>query len=80
MIDSEIQVKYENGLPVFIVPLPSRNELCQFTLRPVNNTLGDFIRCLQEEDYGIDRVSAYNTGKVFSVLFTAKQVLKNLWH
>lgn len=56
----EVEVRYDSGLPVFFVPLPSRHELCQFTLRPVSNTVGDFLQCLHDEDHGIDRVVIYN--------------------
>lgn len=38
------------------VPLPSRKERCRFTLRPVSNTVGDFLQMLKAEDRGIDRV------------------------
>ena len=56
----EIEVKYEKGLPTLFVPLPSRREVCQFTLRPISNTSGDFVSYLQTEDHGIDRVTAYS--------------------
>lgn len=38
------------------VPLPSRKERCRFTLKPITNTVGDFLRMLRDEDRGIDRV------------------------
>ena len=59
---AEIELHFENGLPSLLVPLPSRREVCQFTLRPVSNTLGDFISYLQTEDHGIDRVVAFSSG------------------
>lgn len=43
-------------MPTVTVPLPSRRELCQFTLRPVTNTVGDFTKMLKTEDQGVDRV------------------------
>lgn len=50
-----MSVKYIRGLPHVIVPLPSRNEKCQFSLKPVSHNVGDFINMLKSEDRGIDR-------------------------
>ena len=47
---------YSRGLPQITVPLPSRREKCRFTLKPISNTVGDFIGQLHTEDRGIDRV------------------------
>jgi len=44
-----------------------RNESCQFTLRPVTNTLSDLIEQLQSEDKGVDRVAAHSLG-IYCVL------------
>ena len=44
------------------VPLPSRRERCRFTLRPISNTVGDFLAMLCHEDRGIDRVSVSSLG------------------
>ena len=41
-----------NGLPHVTVPLPSRNELCVFALKPISNTVGDFLDMLKQEDRG----------------------------
>ena len=53
-------VKYIRGLPNVIVPLPSRNEQCQFALRPVSHNVGDFLQMLRAEDKGIDRATILN--------------------
>ncbi|XP_049840494.1 calcium uniporter protein, mitochondrial [Schistocerca gregaria] len=53
----EVTVEYYRGLPQVTVPLPSRRERCRFTLRPVSNTVGDFLAMLRHEDHGIDRVA-----------------------
>jgi len=55
-IFAEIHVELRRGLPTVTVPLPSRRELCQFTLRPVTNTVGDLTNMLKTEDPGVDRV------------------------
>ncbi|XP_066960878.1 calcium uniporter protein, mitochondrial isoform X2 [Macrobrachium rosenbergii] len=51
-----VTVQVCNGLPQLTVPLPSRRDLCRFTLRPVTHTVQDFINQLTHEDHGIDRV------------------------
>jgi len=56
----EIKVRYEHGLAILSVPLPSRDENCLFTLRPITSTLGDFIDQLQAEDRGVDYAAVYS--------------------
>lgn len=51
-----------NGLPQLTVPLPSRRDLCRFTLRPVTHTVQDLVNHLTHEDHGIDRVVLRTTG------------------
>lgn len=41
------------------LPLPSRNEECEFTLRPVSQTVNDLVSFVQAEDGGIDRIAVY---------------------
>ncbi len=48
-------MEMEHGLPQITVPLPSRDEACIFTLKPVTNSVGDFLHMLRTEDAGIDR-------------------------
>ncbi|CAH1793900.1 unnamed protein product [Owenia fusiformis] len=55
-----VSINYNNGIPQILVPLPSRQERCQFTLKPLGNTVGDFIQYLQDEDGGIDRAAIYS--------------------
>jgi hypothetical protein len=57
---SDVTVHYIRGLPNVICPLPSRNEKCQFILRPVSHNVGDFIDMLKAEDRGIDRAAISN--------------------
>nr|CAD7392952.1 unnamed protein product [Timema cristinae] len=54
---AEVTVEYFRGLPQVTVPLPSRKERCRFTLRPISNTVGNFLDMLRHEDRGIDRVT-----------------------
>ncbi|XP_076269481.1 mitochondrial calcium uniporter isoform X1 [Rhynchophorus ferrugineus] len=55
-IEVELNVEYHKGLPKITVPLPSRKERCSFVLKPISNTVGDFLDMLKREDKGIDRV------------------------
>lgn len=56
----DVTVVYQSGLPVISVRLPSRRERCQFTLKPLSDTVGVFLQQLQAEDRGIDRVAIYS--------------------
>ncbi|KAG5888446.1 hypothetical protein JTB14_017178 [Gonioctena quinquepunctata] len=53
---TDVTVVYHRGLPQVTVPLPSRKERCRFTLKPITDTVGDFLEMLKKEDKGIDRV------------------------
>ncbi|KAH0944725.1 hypothetical protein HN011_009475 [Eciton burchellii] len=53
--DSDVTVAYHRGLPRITVPLPSRREHCSFTMKPITNTVGNFLEMLKTEDRGIDR-------------------------
>lgn len=55
-LEDDVTVEYHRGLPQITVPLPSRKERCKFTLKPISNTVGDFLEMLKREDKGIDRV------------------------
>ncbi|XP_076818825.1 calcium uniporter protein, mitochondrial-like [Clavelina lepadiformis] len=60
-ISFEMKLFYRNGMPVINVPLPSRQETCSFTLRPVSSTVGDFIQNVKDEDKGIDQIHVYSS-------------------
>lgn len=68
LFHSDVTVVYQNGLPVISVRLPSRRERCQFTLKPISDSVGVFLRQLQEEDRGIDRVAIYSPGIVAFII------------
>ena len=70
-------VRYEHGLPVITMPQPSRKEKCQFTLKPITDTVGDFLSFIQEEDKGVDRIAIYNSGKIVLNFFLEANVLDN---
>ncbi|KAG8552007.1 hypothetical protein GDO81_004374 [Engystomops pustulosus] len=57
----DVTVVYQNGFPVITVNLPSRQEKCRFTLKPISDSVGVFLNQLQNEDRGIDRVAIYST-------------------
>lgn len=57
----DVTIEYSRGLPQVTVPLPSRKERCRFTLRPISNSVGDFLEMLRTEDKGIDRAVVTTT-------------------
>lgn len=61
---ADVTVHYIRGLPNVVCPLPSRNEKCQFVLRPVSHNVGDFLEMLKAEDRGIDRAAILNVSGV----------------
>lgn len=58
--DNNVAVAFKSGFPVISVPLPSRRERCEFTLRPLSHTVRDFLHDIQQEDKGIERAMVYN--------------------
>ncbi|CAJ0567551.1 unnamed protein product, partial [Mesorhabditis spiculigera] len=56
----QLSVSFQRGLPYIVIPLPSRPESCQFTLRPISDTVGTFCAQLRREDRGIDHASIYS--------------------
>ncbi|CAN2388882.1 Mitochondrial calcium uniporter dominant negative beta subunit [Pristimantis euphronides] len=75
---SDITVQYNHGLPVITLTLPSRNERCQFTIKPLTTTVGQFLKDIQKEDQGVDRVAAISTdGTKFSSSTLMNVLLKN---
>nr|CDJ83354.1 Protein of unknown function DUF607 domain containing protein [Haemonchus contortus] len=61
---STITVRFERGLPLLDVVLPSRQELCQFSLRPLTDDVGSFCDQLHREDRGLDYVAVYTNDGV----------------
>lgn len=74
-------VTYTRGLPQVTVPLPSRSELCQFTLRPVTHNVGDFLDMIRSEDRGIDRATILNEQgvRIASGCSIENLVAENFW-
>lgn len=62
-IVSDVTVHYKDGLPVVTLPLPSRRETCEFTLKPISHTVGDFVKFIKDEDGGIDIVTFFTKGQ-----------------
>lgn len=59
-LTEQVTVAFKSGFPVISIPLPSRRERCEFTLRPLSHTVKDFLQDLQAEDKGIERATVYN--------------------
>ncbi|KAM7154964.1 calcium uniporter regulatory subunit MCUb, mitochondrial isoform 1-T1 [Molossus nigricans] len=49
----EITVTYRHGLPLITLTLPSRNERCQFVVKPMLSTVGSFLQDIRNEDKGV---------------------------
>ncbi|XP_068137643.1 calcium uniporter regulatory subunit MCUb, mitochondrial [Hyperolius riggenbachi] len=78
---SDVTVHSSHGLPVITVPLPSRNERCQFTIKPMTTTLGKFLKDVQSEDRGIENVAAVSPdGSKFSASTLMDVLLMNDFH
>ncbi|ESO88982.1 hypothetical protein LOTGIDRAFT_203141 [Lottia gigantea] len=74
----DVTVSLRNGLPVVSVPLPSRRENCEFTLKPITHTVGDFLNFIQQEDGGIDRSAIYTSdGNRIAKSTTVDILMKN---
>ncbi|XP_053317484.1 calcium uniporter regulatory subunit MCUb, mitochondrial [Spea bombifrons] len=75
---SDVSVHYNHGLPVITLPLPSRKERCQFTVKPLTTSVGKFLKDIQNEDRGIDIVSAVSAdGTKFSSSTLMDVLLRN---
>ena len=59
-LSEHVTVAFKSGFPVISIPLPSRRERCEFTLRPLSHSVRDFLQDLQAEDRGIERAIVYN--------------------
>lgn len=55
-----VTVTVRHGFPVVSVPLPSRRESCDFTLRPYLQSVGDFVKHIKSEDLGVESVVLYS--------------------
>ncbi|XP_060682715.1 calcium uniporter protein, mitochondrial-like [Hemiscyllium ocellatum] len=56
----EATVEYKHGFPVISVTLPSRNERCQFLVKPLLMNVGDLLKDLKNEDQGISRAAIFS--------------------
>lgn len=52
---SAVSMSLRSGYPVISIPLPSRKEMCDFTLRPHLQTVADISKQIMAEDKGVDR-------------------------
>jgi hypothetical protein len=75
---NSLNILFDRGLPHISIPLPSRNELCQFTLRPISDNVLTFCENLKQEDKGIDFVAVYNNDGVRIANSTSIQHLLQL--
>jgi len=57
---SQATCTYRNGFVVLTLPLPSRNENCEFILRPVSDNVKSLVTFVSDEDGGVDRIAVYS--------------------
>ncbi|XP_062991945.1 calcium uniporter regulatory subunit MCUb, mitochondrial [Elgaria multicarinata webbii] len=73
-----VTVNYKHGLPVITLPLPSRKERCQFTVKPMLMTVGAFLQDIQREDNAIEKVEVFTAdGNVISTSTLMEVLLMN---
>ncbi|PAA81489.1 hypothetical protein BOX15_Mlig012422g1, partial [Macrostomum lignano] len=57
---AQASVIFDAGLPRFRLPLPGWNGVpCQFTLKPLTDTVGNLVACVRKEDRGLEMVAFY---------------------
>ena len=66
---------FKQGLVLLSLPLPSRNELCEFTLRPVTHSVKDLVQFIKDEDGGVERAAIYNSDGIRVSLSTPIDIL-----
>uniref|UniRef100_A0A4X2K8H3 Calcium uniporter regulatory subunit MCUb n=1 Tax=Vombatus ursinus TaxID=29139 RepID=A0A4X2K8H3_VOMUR len=57
----EVVINYRYGLPMITLTLPSRQERCRFTVKPMLTTVGSFLQDVQNEDRGIKTAAVFST-------------------
>ncbi|XP_020664500.3 calcium uniporter regulatory subunit MCUb, mitochondrial isoform X2 [Pogona vitticeps] len=74
----EVNVNYKHGLPVITLTLPSRKERCQFTVKPMLMTVGDFLQDIKSEDNAIEKVEVFTAdGTMISTSALMEVLLMN---
>ncbi|XP_072111986.1 calcium uniporter regulatory subunit MCUb, mitochondrial-like [Mobula birostris] len=56
----EVTVEHKNRFTIISITLPSRNERCQFIVKPLLVNVGDFLKDIKEEDQGISNVAIFS--------------------
>ncbi|XP_023248286.1 calcium uniporter protein, mitochondrial [Copidosoma floridanum] len=61
LMTPEVTVEYCRGLPRITIPLPSRPDKCILTLKPISQTVGDFLDLIKQEDPAVVEASVTST-------------------
>ncbi|XP_062334888.1 calcium uniporter regulatory subunit MCUb, mitochondrial-like [Osmerus eperlanus] len=77
---SDVCVQYRHGRAVLEVTLPSRQERCQFFLRPVVMTAGELLSELQKEDPGVTARLLTKDGEKVSSSTLMETLLRQDFH
>ncbi|XP_051866453.1 calcium uniporter regulatory subunit MCUb, mitochondrial-like isoform X2 [Pristis pectinata] len=76
----EVTVEYKNGFTVISIILPSRNERCQFIVKPLLMNVGDFLKDVENEDQGIDNIAIFSEDHASSERSVEMDAVKDLIH
>ncbi|XP_051823360.1 calcium uniporter regulatory subunit MCUb, mitochondrial isoform X2 [Antechinus flavipes] len=74
----EVIINYRYGLPLITLTLPSRQERCRFTIKPMLTTVGSFLQDIQNEDRGIKTAAVFTPEKLNSEHMTGLDDIKSL--
>ncbi len=62
---ADARLQFVDGLVKLIVYLPGRREKCEFTLKPINDTVKDLVEYIKLEDKSIEKVQFNTLGECF---------------
>jgi len=76
-VNEEIKIQFTNGIPVMILPLPSRQEKCLFVIRPISDTVGFLCEKIINEDSGVQLIGFYTSDGIrISKSISAQYLIK----
>ena len=67
------KILHTNGIVKLVLELPARKEKCEFSLKLLNENVGNLVEHIKQEDKSIEKIVFYNNGKY--VLQTTKYLV-----
>jgi hypothetical protein len=61
----EAKLDFVNGLIRLSLELPARKEKCEFTIKLLNENVGNLTDYIKNEDKSVEKVLVYNNGNFF---------------